>query len=331
MKKILLAFVLVLMLAVPAFATSWGDTYNDYDYTITNQGGAGGSGGSVGAISNQQSQGIGSGNSIVGPGSMSILSPSATGGSVGAITNTNTANGGAGGNATGGNAVNRVRIDNNPTIAPVITVKPEINTDIKNTNTNVGINTNINDVKNTNSNTIAKDAIKNTNTNINGQTQGQVQGQNNGQEIAPVQTTTIITERPFVQIPTVGVPEMNFGNGRMVDASKMLPKFKGVALLKDGDTIHTVVDVVANVPFKKLYKTILTLAKDNAVQAPYMRFQIIRAEGQKSWTTGGALSGGGSGMQGASGVAGGGSLIPSIGGTKAHDLFTIVVVNVIPE
>ena len=41
--------------------------------------------------------------------------------------------------------------------------------------------------------------------------------------------------------------------------------------------------------------------------------------------------GGGTGVIGTVGAAGSGSLIPNLGGTKAHPLFTITLVNVIPE
>lgn len=263
-----LVMVLVLTLAIPAFATNWGDTYNDYDYTITNQGG------SVGPIT-------------VSPTISPMISPTIS-----------------------------------PVINPSITVKPEINV-------KPVIDTNINIGGGLFSKTLSPEQNQNQGQ-LQGQDQkqGQVQGQNNDQEIAPVQTVTIKTERPLVAIPTTSIPELNFGNGHMIDVGKMLPKFKGVTLLKDGDTIHTVVDVVANVPFKKLYKTILALAKDHTVQNSYMRFQVIRAEGQKSWNFGVPLSGGGSNT---AGIAGSASSATSIGGTKAHNLFTVMVVNVIPE
>ena len=336
MKKILLALVLVLMLAVPAFAQIIGPVENGN--------------GSMNNVTNQQVQatggtGIGYGGnaSVYAPDYSykpqmnynNVYSPSSAGAS-----NWNYSPS----SSSSGASIYAPDYSYNPDYnnqSNVGIVSPEITNEVNVENTNVNVN--VNDPTFNNRNVIERGAIKNTNKQDQkqqqgqmqgqkqGQDQGQQQGQNNEQTIAPTQTVTIKTEKPFVNIPSVGTPELNFGNGRMLDASKMLPKFKGVTLLKDGDVIHTVVDMVANVPFKKLYKTILRLSNENVVQAPYMRFQIIRAEGQKSWTSGGSLSGGGTGVVGATGMAGGGSLIPSIGGTKAHDLFTILVVNVIPE
>lgn len=300
MKKLLLAVVLVLMLTVPAFAQIIGPVENGN--------------GSMNNVTNQQVQATG-GTGIGYGGHASVYAPNHSynpQSQYNSITNNPTnintpvAIGGQGGDAN-------------------------VNNDVHNTNVN------INKPKFTNKNVIEEGAVQNDNTNIQrqGQLQGQLQGQdqtqNNEQTISPIQTVTIKTEKPFANIPSVGVPELNFGNGSIIKMSSHLPRFKGVTLLASGDTIHTIIDIAANVPFKKLYKTILKMARENAIQAPYLRFQVTMMEGQKSWTTGGSLAGGGTGLLGATGVAGGGSLIPSVGGTKAHPLFTIIAVNVVPE
>ncbi len=161
-----------------------------------------------------------------------------------------------------------------------------------------------------------------------GQKQFQGQDQNNYQVIAPSQNMVVKNPRQFANIPSVGVAELNFGNGGM-NEFKLPARFKGVVLLKETDTIHHVVDVGANIPFKKLYKTILRMAEDHKVQGQYLRFQIIRMDGQKSWTTGGSLVGGGTGVSGTTGLAGSMALVPMVGGTKAHPLFTVICVNVV--
>jgi len=189
---------------------------------------------------------------------------------------------------------------------------------------------------------IEKGAIKNTFTPTN------IQGQNNDQTIAPEQRViidqvaapeqTVIIKSPtqLLNLPSSGVPELNFGNGRMYDATKQLPKFAifGIKSLGGDDMIMEVLIVNANVKFKNLYKAILSDAKEIANGGKKtlidVRYQVIRAEAQKSWHTGGSLGGGGSGVSttGLSGGAGAGSIVPSFGGTKADDLFTIIFVQV---
>ena len=246
MRKWILAMILVFAMAVPAFATNWGDTYNDYDYTITNQGGQGGAGGSVGNVS---------------------------------------ATGGAGGSA----------------------------------------------IVNDNSKTY------NTNTNINGQHQGQVQGQlqgqnqeiNNGQVISPFQSIVIEAQkRAYLGAPSVGVPELNFGNGKIIlDIAKSLPKF-GIPILEPTDDVKELLDITANIKFKNLYKTILGMKKALMPLCYNVKVQVVMMEGQKSWTSGGSLSGAGS-YVGTAGSAASGSLIPSWGGTKADPLFTVIMVKTV--
>ncbi|MCZ7405026.1 MAG: hypothetical protein O8C67_08860 [Candidatus Methanoperedens sp.] len=233
----------------------------------------------------------------------SILSPSAT------ATGGTGGTGGAGGSATA--TIEKGAIDN------------------KNTNTN--LNTNLN------SNTNKMDN-KNTNTNIQGQQQGQMQGQSQSTKNSNNAKQTVLFESPtpLLIAPSQNVPELNFGNGRMIDATKSLPNFAIYGIKKLGDeAIREVLNVNANVKFKNLYKAILDDAKGVANGGKKtlsdVRYQVIRAEGQKSWTTGGNLGGAGSALSttGLSGASGAGSIIPQWGGTKADDLFTIIFVKVI--
>lgn len=216
--------------------------------------------------------------------------------------NNQTATGGAGGSATVG--------------------------DISNRNTNTNFNTNLNTNSNYNSN---RNENRNTNLNVNEgnrQGQGQAQGQGQGQsQLNEGNKVNIENPQQYLAIPSVGVAELNFGNGNMVlNIAKALPKF-GIPLLTPEDEIKEIVDITANVPFKKLYKTILEMKKDQEPLGYNVKIQIVMMEGQKSWTTGGSVSGAGS-YVGNAGSAGSASLIPSVGGTKAQPLFTIILVKV---
>lgn len=198
-------------------------------------------------------------------------------------------------------------------------------------------------VKNTNTNT---NLNSNLNTNVQDQKQKQQQGQQQGQiginvqdqfgYVAPVQEVTFISPQQLLGLPSQSIPELNFGNGRMIDATSTLPNFAIYGIKKLGsEMIVAVLSVNANVKFKNLYKAVLEDAKDVANGGKKtladVRYQVVRAEAQKSWTTGGNLGGGGSGISssGLGGGSGAGSLIPQWGGTKADDLFTIIFVKVV--
>ena len=377
MKKMFLAMVLVLMMVftvTPAFAGSGG---GDGDATATinmTNNGAGGSilspignsgtiqGGSVGAITNTNTANggaggtggsvTGSGNSAVGNG-FGNFSPEAKA-TVGNVS----ATGGAGGSATVKD-VGNVSIGGG-FLSKTLSPEASASANVKNDNVNVGIvapditNVNVNkpefnnknvvvtDINNKvkvdttdvniNKNVIEKGAVKNDNVNQ--------QKMNNDQTIAPVQTTDIVIEAPkqnLLGLPSQSVPEMNFGNGKMLDATSKLPNFAiyGIKPLKD-EAIMEVISIAANIKFKNLYKKVLDDAKSicalpRTVQSgANIRYQIIRAEAQKSWSTGGNLGGGGSGLasNGLGAGSGAGSLIPSWGGTKADDLFTVIFVKV---
>jgi hypothetical protein len=244
------------------------------------------------------------------PAQTATATATATGGSVGAITNINNpaaiGNGGAGGaGGAGGSAVIQ---------------SGAVKNDIKNTNTNLNVNTNVFDPKNTN---------------IQGQFQGQKQSVNNGQNISPVQETNISTPQNLLGTPSQYVPQLNFGNGRMKDATGELPRFAiyGITALAT-EPIMEVLSCNANIKFKNLYKTVLedakTVAGNGSKTLNNVRYQIIRSEAQKSWSTGGNIGGGGSALasSGLGGVSAAGSIIPQFGGTKADDLFTVIFVKV---
>lgn len=381
MKKMLLAMFLVLAIAVSAFAA---DPHSEADATatITNSGNSsatGGAGGTAyvapGAVSPVISPVIAPvNNNLVGNG-IGNFSPSAKIGDVKATVGNVSATTGPINNTVTNKDIGNVTIGGGFLSK---TLSPEATATVNNKNTNVGIVapeitnvnvnkpefTNVNKIDNTdvniNKNVIEKGAVKNDNVNIQGQKQdqkqkqqqGQVQGQqqkmNNDQVIAPIQDTNILIEAPkqnLLGLPSQSVPEMNFGNGKMLDATAKLPNFAiyGIKPLKD-EAIMEVISVTANIKFKNLYKKVLDDAKSicanggNTVKLPRpaqsginIRYQIIRAEAQKSWSTGGNLGGGGSGLaaNGLGAGSGAGSLIPSWGGTKADDLFTVVFVRVI--
>ena len=177
----------------------------------------------------------------------------------------------------------------------------------------------------------------NANSNIQGQQQGQIQGQemNNKQNIAPVQEVNIKSPAPLLNTPSQSVPELNFGTGRMKDVTYTIPNFAIYGIKKyAGEFILDVMNVNANVKFKNYYKAVLSDAKDLAsakgFKSAEVRIQVICAEAQKTWTSGGNLGGAGSALSssGLSGASGGASIIPQFGGTKADDLFTIIFVKV---
>ena len=160
-----------------------------------------------------------------------------------------------------------------------------------------------------------------------------MQGQGQGQD--QFGYVNIESPQPLLGLPSQSIPELNFGNGKMTDATDKLPNFAIYGIKKLGsEMISQVLSVNANVKFKKLYQTILddatVVANGGKKTLVDVRYQVIRAEAQKSWNTGGNIGGGGSGLgaMGQGGGSGSGSLIPSFGGTKADDLFTIIFVKV---
>jgi hypothetical protein len=171
--------------------------------------------------------------------------------------------------------------------------------------------------------------------------QGQKQGQNNDQTIAPEQSQSVTFKSPtqLMNPPSQYVPELNFGNGQMKDATNELPKFAlyGIRPLDVArERILGILSVNANVKFKNLYESILEDAGKVAGKSKgiiNVRYQVMRAEAQKSWTTGGNLGGAGSGLSatGLGGGSGAGSIIPQWGGTKADDLFTIIFMKIIND
>ena len=225
-----------------------------------------------------------------------------------------------------------------PAGAQIINTATGLAATIKDNNQNQ--NTNLNTDVNTNVNTFVP-----VNTNIQGQQQGQLQGQMQGQgqlqgqanfqNISPEQTVVFKSPTQLLPMPSQIIPEINFGSGKMVDATASLPNFAIYGIKKLGaESIREVLNVNANVKFKNLYEAILSDAKDIANGGKKtlsdVRYQIVRAEAQKTWTVGANLGAGTSILSstGASGGSGAGSLGPAWGGTKADDLFTIIFVKV---
>lgn len=172
------------------------------------------------------------------------------------------------------------------------------------------------------------------------QVQGQFQGQemNNRQEIKPVQEVTFKSPTPLLSPPSQGVPELNFGTGRMKDVTAIIPNFAIYGIKKyTGEMIVDILNVNANIKFKNYYKAILNGARDLAETKGFnsdtVKIQVICAEAQKTWTTGGNLGGAGSILSptGLAGGSGAGSIIPQFGGTKADDLYTIIFLKVATE
>jgi hypothetical protein len=229
-----------------------------------------------------------------------------------------------------------------PAFAQIINTATGLAATIKDNNQNQ--NTNLNTDVNTNVNTNVFTPI-NANSNIQGQQQGQLQGQMQGQgqlqgqanfqNISPSQSVSFNSPTQLLPLPSQIIPEINFGSGKMIDATASLPNFAIYGIKKIGaESIREVLNVNANVKFKNLYEAILSDAKDIANGGKKtlsdVRYQIVRAEAQKTWTLGANLGAGTSILSstGASGGSGAGSLGPAWGGTKADDLFTIIFVRV---
>lgn len=207
-----------------------------------------------------------------------------------------------------------------------------------NQNTNTNSNTNVNNLTNTQS-----------------QGQNQAQSQSQSQRMRQNQNQTAISEseakaksqannlgntqtiespQNLLGSPNVFLPPLYFGNGRMEDVTELLPPFAiyGIKPLAKGEMISAVIVSDANIKFKNLYQTVLDDGKkaSGKGKADNLRIQIIRAQGQKTWTMGLNAAGAGSGLSptGLGGGAGAGGIGPQWGGTKADDLFTVLIVQV---
>lgn len=152
-------------------------------------------------------------------------------------------------------------------------------------------------------------------------------------------TQTIESPQALMGAPNVFLPPLYFGNGRMEDVTSVLPPFAiyGIRPLASGEMISGVIVSDANVKFKNLYQSVLDDGKKAndkvSGKTANVRIQIIRAQGQKTWTMGANLAGAGSGLSptGLGGGAGAGGIGPQWGGTKADDLFTIIYVSIAGE
>lgn len=320
MKKYLLILFMVLALSGVAFSQVTTQTN-----TQTATGGAGGAGGSVT-------------NTQIGGTFAPTFNPTNT---VKPEINTNIGNGIGNFSPKATIEKGAVDIDNTNKNTNVNVNKPVniVDTDIKNTNKQGQSQSNTNTFNPVNTNTQGQDQSQGQKQKQN-QVQDQKQGQNqvNDQTIAPVQEVTFKSPTQLMNAPSQMVPELNFGTGRMKDVTFTMPNFAIYGIKKyAGEMILDVLNVNANVKFKNYYKAILSDAKDLAgakgFNSAEVRIQVICAEAQKTWTTGGNLGGAGSVVSatGLGGGSGAGSIIPNWGGTKADDLFTIIFVKVAVE
>lgn len=313
MKKVLGLIVILMLMAVPAFAGGWdGDTYNDNSITntATATGGAGGNATSsiVPQITVNQT-GIGGPNATV---NVPVLSPSASSSSSSSV-----------GNVSGGSIVGIAPNMGGPNETLTVNTGPILSPSATGGTANVTSN---------NSNKIESGAVRNTNSNIQGQNQdqnqGQLQGQmqNNNQEISPTQTTTIKVEKPYMNAPSTSAPEVNFGDGKVMWGFDDV-QF-GVPMYKKGEQIKELIDSTANVKAKKLIKTALSMKKGELPITYNTRLLIVKKEAQKSYAVSIIGAPAGAGVLGTSGVTGSAVIGPSFAGTKANDLFDIYLVKV---
>ena len=228
-----------------------------------------------------------------------------------------------------------------PAGAQIINTATGLAATIKDNNQNQ--NTNLNTDVNTNVNTNVFTPI---NANIQGQQQGQLQGQMQGQgqlqgqanfqNISPSQSVSFNSPTQLLGINVPGMPEINFGNGQFEEATSKFPGFdSGIKKLDIGkDIVVKLVSYCANEKFKGFYGTVLdelkSALKEYKGNAKNLRYQIWRADAQKTITGGVNGSGVGSALSpaGSTGGGGGGVTGISVGGTKAQPLFTIIIVEV---
>lgn len=264
---------------------------------------------SVGFANNDNTL-IGSGTQVNGNnnvvGGTSAGSITANGGSA-----TATANGGAGGSVnigtgifSGGNfspsASSNVENRNYNTTDIDLTFRP--------TNTNIGVN--------------SQEQRQS-------QMQGQIQGQNNEQIIAPKQVVKIENPVQLPIMPTPGLSDLTFGNGRIklsfpIGFNTDIPEFDPRTM-----RVSKQIDSVANVPLKNFLGAAADLLAKYAGQDPTYAYIIMTVEANKTSQAGVNLNAVGSGVASPGGGGAGGLLGFQIGVTKAHDLGTIVIVKTV--
>lgn len=140
---------------------------------------------------------------------------------------------------------------------------------------------------------------------------------------------SIKNEKAYLAAPNaVGPAELNFGGGKLdwTFAGKIFTV--DMPAYKKGEVIKQVVSSEANVKAKNLLPVLIKMVKKELPLCYNVRLIIIAAEAQKSWHSGGSIGGAGSGTLGTTGAAGSAGLVPSWGGTKADDLYTIIIVKI---
>lgn len=155
--------------------------------------------------------------------------------------------------------------------------------------------------------------------------------------VAPEQTTIVSFKSPVQLAPvsTPGLPDLAFGNGRAKDVTKIFALFNTKVKMFDPSKyrLDGQVDECANEPIKRFIGKASDLLKQyDAI--PNVAYLIFQSEANKTLQGGANLNGMGTGV-GASGASaaggGGGGLLGIQGGiTKAHDLYTILIVKVVP-
>lgn len=182
-------------------------------------------------------------------------------------------------------------------------------------------------------------------TNVQGQEQGQKQGQqqkqgqkqgqemNNGQVISPEQRTDITIEnpKPFLPAPNAEVnqiPQLSYGSKLPIEIYSSDARVK--SLIK-GDIIVSV-KLTKTTKSQGLYDTIIKgIQKLNGDgnNLNNIRMVVWYKNSVKMWSTGGQISGAGSGVLGTTGIAGIAGIFPSYGRMTADDLYIVQFVQVV--
>jgi hypothetical protein len=163
------------------------------------------------------------------------------------------------------------------------------------------------------------------------QGQGQLQGQGQFGYVAPVQETTITFKYPLQLAPVItpGLSDLSYGNGRMKIGGFPFKFNTTVKELLASERITEQLDYKANVPIKKFIGVAADLLSDYAGKGDNIRYIIVQAEANKSLQAGLNANGMGTGVGSVSGAGGGGLFGIQGGVTKAHDLYTIIIVKIV--
>ncbi len=159
------------------------------------------------------------------------------------------------------------------------------------------------------------------------------QSVNNGQTISPIQETKIEIENPKQFLSTPGsevnpIPQLTYGNVKMIDVHTIDARVK---VLTKGDIILSVKSTKTT-KIQCLYETIIKgIQKLNGEGNNLWNIRIVvwSKNSVRMWSTGGQISGGGSGILGTTGIAGVLGIFPTFGRMTADDLFIVQFVQVV--